>query len=138
MDDFERKMKEMEEVPFPENLHRRIMRRVLFLKFRVPFVILFLLLTVNLTISALRLQSQMEGVDSSIGFFLMENRVLEFYIERDILALPAVEAFPVLFSDLFSLTIDFLPITAMVSLLINLLLVGFIGTMFVRLKKVMV
>lgn len=52
-------IKEMSEIDFPEGLHGKILRQIVFLRFRTPFVIVVSLLVLNLIISGWRIWEQL-------------------------------------------------------------------------------
>lgn len=52
-------IKEMSEIDFPEGLHGKILRQIVFLRFRTPFFVVVSLLLVNLIISGARIWEQL-------------------------------------------------------------------------------
>ncbi|MCX6781383.1 MAG: hypothetical protein NT003_04720 [Candidatus Magasanikbacteria bacterium] len=48
-------IKEMSEIDFPDGLHGKIMRQIVFLKFRTPFITVVTLLVLNLFFSGARI-----------------------------------------------------------------------------------
>ncbi len=57
-------IKEMSEIDFPEGLHGKILRQIVFLRFRAPFIIVVTLLSLNLIISGWRMWEQL--LDSEV------------------------------------------------------------------------
>lgn len=58
-------IKEMSEIEFPSGLHGRIMRQLLFLKFRTPFVVVVTLLVLNLVLSGTRVWGMLAEVEAA-------------------------------------------------------------------------
>ena len=81
-----RAIKEMSEIELPPGLHGKIMRRLLFLKFRTPFVIVVVLLLMNLAVSMERLFDLWENANATT-ILLFSFTTLEFSVAgiRDIL-----------------------------------------------------
>lgn len=61
-------IKEMSEIEFPKGLHGKILRQIVFLRFRVPFLIVVVLLVLNLIISGWRVWEQL--LDSEVFSFV--------------------------------------------------------------------
>lgn len=68
-------IKELSEIEFPEGLHGRIMRRLLFLKFRTPFAIVVTLLMLNLSLSGVRVWEQVQATEALTIFSLLWENI---------------------------------------------------------------
>lgn len=105
-------IKDMSEIEFPEGLHGKILRRILFLKFRTPFVVVMTLLILNLIISGFRIWERLLDAEAfTILSLLWET--LEFN-------LAGVGQF---LTDIY----DVLPVGYLVLFAINLLAFAYIG-----------
>jgi hypothetical protein len=58
-EDIGQTIKEMSEIEFPEGLHGKILRQIVFLRFRTPFITVVSLLLLNLVISGWRIWEQL-------------------------------------------------------------------------------
>lgn len=77
MKDISDAIKELSEIEVPAGLHGKIMRRLLFLKFRTPFVVVVSLLLMNLAVSGVRMWQEWSDMEASaLVSFLVSN--LEF------------------------------------------------------------
>ncbi len=116
-----RAIKEMSEIELPPGLHGRIMRRLLFLKFRTPFIAVISLLIMNLAVSMVRVWELWE---SSEGTF-----VLSFSWQDFELSLGGLR-------DFFSALYDVTPVMWIGVVVLNLLLVAYVAHFPVALRKI--
>lgn len=58
-EDIGQTIKEMSEIEFPEGFHGKILRQIVFLRFRTPFITVVSLLLLNLIISGWRIWEQL-------------------------------------------------------------------------------
>ncbi len=111
-------IKEMSEVDFPEGLHGKILRQIVFLRFRTPFVIVVSLLVLNLIISGWRIWEQLlESETITMVALLWE--ALEF-------SFGGVLQFA---TDVFEVA----PVGYIALLILNLLVLGYVGIYVPRL-----
>ncbi len=74
MDEITKKIKELNEIDFPPGLHGKIMRKLAFLQFRTPFLIVVSLLLLNLVFSGWKIWSNLSGSEAVSTFkVLMET-----------------------------------------------------------------
>lgn len=67
-------VKQMSDIQFPDGLHGRIMRHLVFLKFRTPFLVITALLTANLVVTGWRLWERLAEEQAPLLFsILLEN-----------------------------------------------------------------
>lgn len=111
-EDIGQTIKAMSEIEFPEGLHGKILRQIVFLRFRTPFITVVLLLTLNLVISGWRIWEQMlEGQTLAMVGMLWETAEIGF-------------------SSLFQFMLDVFeiaPVGHILLLFINLVVLGYIG-----------
>ena len=69
--DLGQKIKEVSEIEFPSGLHGRIMRQLVFLKFRTPFLIVVTLLLLNLVLSGIRVWNQLLDAEAVTIFSIL-------------------------------------------------------------------
>ncbi len=63
-------IKDLAEIDFPEGLHGKILRQILFLRFRTPFLIVTTLLILNLVISGWRVWEKLLDVQAFAIFMI--------------------------------------------------------------------
>ena len=111
-------IKEMSEIEFPEGLHGKILRQIVFLRFRTPFITVVLLLTLNLVISGWRIWEQLlEGQTLAMVGMLWETVEMSF-------------------TSLFQFVLDVFeiaPVGHILLLIINFAVLGYIGIYVPRL-----
>ena len=119
--DISHQIKTMTEVDFPDGLHGKIMRRVLFLKLRKPFLIINLALFLNLMVSGWRIWAR-----------ILENNSLS--------ALEAIwDGFELSFnyvSTFISTAFETLPIWSISIFIVNIFLIGYVFFIASQLRKI--
>lgn len=118
MDQISQAIKEISEVDFPDGLHGKIMRRLLFLRFRTPFLVISGLLVLNLVVSGWRLWEKMTEMET-----VLILRTSWDVVELNIASLV----------DFVRETWSVLPVGALVILFINILVIAYV----VRLPKLL-
>ncbi len=101
----------MAEIQFPEGLHGRIMRQLMFLKFRVPFLVISSLLVANLVVNGWRLWERLLEEQAPLLFsILFENAelTLEFL------------------AQISQTTLDVVPLPVAITLILNALALGYV------------
>ena len=109
--DINEKIKNLNELEFPEGLHGKIMRKLAFLQFRTPFIVVVTLLLLNLLFSGWNIWLRLSDTDAISTFRLM------------------LEGFEWNFSSISQLASaagDLFPMGLMVSFTINILLFVYI------------
>lgn len=111
MDNFSEKIKQLSEIEFPPGLHGKIMRKLAFLQFRTPFLVIVGFLTLNLIFSGWRIWSTVSGSEAVSTFkILLESLDWNWHS----------------ISDLFSIAQQLFPMGLIVSFLINAVLAGYL------------
>jgi len=119
MKNLPKKIKELE-IDFPDTLHGKIMKKLLFLRFRTPFIIIFVLLCTNLTFSTWYIFQKMSELNTFAVF-----RSLLYGFEFSF-------AYAV---DFAKLIFDAIPIMSIIVFGINLLLMASLLYVSYGLKK---
>lgn len=70
-DNFAKTIQNLSEIEFPDNLHGKIMRKLAFLQFRTPFLVVVSLLSLNLLFSAWSIWIKLAGSASFSTFRLI-------------------------------------------------------------------
>ena len=117
-EDIGKTIKEMSEIEFPEGLHGKILRQIVFLRFRTPFITVVSLLLLNLVISGWRIGEQL--------------------IEAETLAMVALlwDSVELSFSGFFQFILDIVeiaPVGHILLLLLNLAVLGYVAIYVPRL-----
>ncbi len=71
MDQFSEKIKQLNEIDFPPGLHGKIMRKLAFLQFRTPFLVVVGLLMLNLVFSGWRIWNNLSGSETISTFKIL-------------------------------------------------------------------
>ena len=123
MDNFSRAIRSMHEIQFPNTLHGKIMRKLAFLQFRTPFILIVTLLCTNIFVSGFQIWTH-----------LSENESIEimksFSINFD-WSWPS-------FLDIFSTFSDVFPITLIISFVLNILMILYLFYLMRSFKKLAV
>jgi len=113
-------IKTISDQAFPSALHDKIMRRLLLLKFKNPFIVLMIFLSVNLIISGWRTWNHIVSMESlSIMRAMLDGFELSF-------------AF---FTEFFSTMADALPLASLAIFISNALLMAYVFFLFVKFRK---
>lgn len=108
MPDVAEHIKTLNEIDFPPGLHGKIMRKLAFLQFRTPFVVVVGLLLLNLLFSGWQIYLRLADTDAFATF-----RILLQNIDFNWRSL----------SDLFQVAENLFPVGLMISFLLNVLLI---------------
>lgn len=111
MDTFSEKIKAMDEMEFPAGLHGKIMKKLLFLQFRTPFLIVLSLLLLNMAITGWNLWTR--AADSQFQD-VIKAFLSSFEFSREY------------FSSFYAAASDFMPLSIVVNFTVNLLLIGYL------------
>lgn len=116
-------MHALPEADFPKGLHGRIMRRLVVVQFRIPFLILFAILLVNLGVSGWHLWAKV-GETNSIS--IIESMIDGFEWSADFA------------SNAVQNAIDFLPLASTLVFLVNLIVVAYFAAILVKFQKLQI
>ncbi len=113
-------LKHLPDPSFPESLHGKIMRRVLFLKFRTMLVLVhaFLLVNLGVLVHSIAVHISQHG-----SFGILQQILQDFELSTDY------------FGSLFSMTAAVLPVHLILISLLNLGLILYVGFLTLELKK---
>lgn len=114
-------IKNLPNTPLPHGLHAKIMRKVVFLKFRLPFTIILTLLFLNLIITIQHIYGRLA---ESQGHLVLLDMLRDF------------EFSTVYFGQILSMAKEVLPITTLVTALINTVVLVYILTTSVYINKI--
>lgn len=119
-DQFSEKIKSIHEVEFPENLHGKIMRKLAFLQFRTPFLIVVSLLILNLLVSGWYIWFKLSGAEAFSTLKIL---------------LAGMDFSWSSFSDVWDAAQDLFPLGLMANFAINMLLVVYLLVVVNNFKK---
>lgn len=111
MNNLSTSIKNMPEIAFPDNLHGKIMRHLLFLRFRTPFVVIATLLMLNLVVSGVRLWVRMDDADAPLILSILASN-FEWSASA--------------FREFVATTFEVVPFDALIVFVVNALLVGYV------------
>jgi hypothetical protein len=114
------KLQNLENLEFPKNLHGKIMQKLIFLKFRTPFLIVVSLLASNLFAS---------------GWYIWLNLKENASIETATILLEDTDLSASSFLNIFSTFKEIFPVSLMLGFLVNLCLVIYLWFVFYSFKK---
>ena len=113
-------LKNLPDLTVPDGLHGKIMRRVLFLKFRTMLVLVhaFLLVNLGLLVNSITVHIAQHG-----SFGILQQVLQDFDLSADY------------FGSLFSMTFAVLPVHLILISLLNIALILYVGFLSLELKK---
>lgn len=111
MADLPTAFRSLEDYPFPEGLHGRIMRRLVFLRLRTPFIAILSLTILNLIATGWSIWSRLVEID---GGELLRSMLTDFQFDYASVA------------DVVSMGLEFFPVRAMLVFALNLALVAYL------------
>ncbi|MBI3626934.1 hypothetical protein HY224_02725 [Candidatus Uhrbacteria bacterium] len=120
MDNLQSKIKLVEETEFPGGLHEKIMRKLMFLQFRTPFLIVVSLLLLNLAFTGWHIWTRLIDND---GTQVLQSLLSNFEWDFDYL------------NSLFGLVNEVLPWRSIIAFGIESLLVAYVFYLSATFKK---
>ncbi len=115
MEKIEQKLKDINEVEFPEGLHGRIIRSIIIRRYRWPLLSVLSVVVFNVIISGVRLHTTIfgNGAIAAFGSFFKN-----FSMDYDFV------------SDFSGLVSDYIPLNSLSIFLVNLVLMGYIAKLY--------
>lgn len=111
MEKIDQTIKELRDIEFPPGLHGKIMRRLLFLRFRTPFLVITSLLLLNLIVSGWRLWQRLIEVEAPMFLSILVNN-FEWSLDS--------------FKEIFETAVELVPASTLTVFLINLLVLTYV------------
>lgn len=120
MNDISEQIKQISEIEYPENLHGKIMRKLAFLQFRMPFFVVVALLLLNLVFSGYNIWLKISGTE----VFSTLRLLFEGF-----------DGSAASFTALFAATQNLFPVGLVVSFTINIMLFIYIVYIYKSVRK---
>ncbi len=119
-DKLSERIRSLEDAALPEGLHGRIVRRLLFLQFRKPFLVVLGLLAVNLVVSGWHIYARFseDGTLASTA-----SGLIGFGWDR------------AYFREAASVLFDLFPVSLLLTFIVNLALVGYLASVVINFRR---